>query len=185
MLTKLTPTVDREVVDRAKRYAQCRHRSVSRIIENYLRILSVDEPIDGSEEIVGADTTERLTAMFADVDTGAPYSDVLDVATGCVPSVVESKPVLAFMEQRRAIGYVSAHSVTTMFYILRKIGGAHRALAFLTDLLSIVSVATEGDNDIVQANENLRMKQMNPIGIFSSEEGGDSRVQGDQDTVVV
>jgi predicted nucleic acid-binding protein len=78
---------------------------------------------------------------------------VLDVATGRAPFVIESKPVLALFERRRALGYVSAHSVTTMFYILRKLGGADRARSFLSDLLTILSVATEGHNDIVQALE--------------------------------
>jgi predicted nucleic acid-binding protein len=78
---------------------------------------------------------------------------VLDVATARAPFVTESKPVLALFERRRALGYVSAHSVTTMFYILRKLGDADRARAFLRDLLTILSVATEGHNDIVQALE--------------------------------
>ena len=76
---------------------------------------------------------------------------VLDVATGRQPFVGESKPVLAHMEERRALGLVSAHSITTMYYILRKLGGADKALEFLTGLLVIVSVATEGHNEIVQA----------------------------------
>jgi hypothetical protein len=66
---------------------------------------------------------------------------VLDVATGREPFVHESKRVLAHMEARQALGLVSAHSVTTMFYIL-------------SNLLTIVSVATEGHNDIVQALES-------------------------------
>ena len=43
MLTKLTLTVDREVVVRAKQYAKRKHRSVSRIIEDYLRVITMDE----------------------------------------------------------------------------------------------------------------------------------------------
>jgi predicted nucleic acid-binding protein len=54
---------------------------------------------------------------------------------------------------RQVFGFVSAHSVTTMFYILRKLGGSEKALDFLSNLLTIVSVATEGHNDIVQALE--------------------------------
>jgi predicted nucleic acid-binding protein len=79
---------------------------------------------------------------------------VLDVATGREPFVHESKRVLAHMEARQALGLVSAHSVTTMFYILRKLGGSEKALDFLSNLLTIVSVATEGHNDIVQALES-------------------------------
>lgn len=38
---------------------------------------------------------------------------VLDVATGRQPFVGESKPVLAHMEQSRALGLISAHSIIT------------------------------------------------------------------------
>jgi predicted nucleic acid-binding protein len=58
------------------------------------------------------------------------------------------------MEERHALGLVSAQSITTMYYILRKLGGADKALEFLTGLLVIVSVATEGHNEIVQALES-------------------------------
>ena len=76
---------------------------------------------------------------------------VLDVATGRLPFVGDSRRVLAHVEKRHALGLVSAHSVTTMFYILRKLGGADKAMAFLSGLIDVVSVATEGHNDIVQA----------------------------------
>lgn len=76
---------------------------------------------------------------------------VLDVATDRKPFVTESKSVLVHVESGRALGYLSAHSVTTLFYILRKLGGAERTLSFLRGLLSYISVATEGHNDIVRA----------------------------------
>lgn len=80
MLTKLTLTVDREVISRAKEYARRRHRSVSRIIEDYLRVLSADEPIDDGGEVVPSEITDRLTGMFVAADTGASYDQLLDEA---------------------------------------------------------------------------------------------------------
>jgi hypothetical protein len=107
MLTKLTLTVDREVVVRAKHYAKRKHRSVSRIIEDYLRVISMDEPVGRDLAPSAATTTERLTGMFAHGDTGRDYTDLL-----------------------------------------------LEALEFLTGLLVIVSVATEGHNEIIQALES-------------------------------
>ena len=40
MNTKLTLTVEREVIDRAKKYAQSKGRSLSDIVENYLKSLT-------------------------------------------------------------------------------------------------------------------------------------------------
>ncbi|TVR66469.1 MAG: antitoxin [Spirochaetaceae bacterium] len=77
MLTKLTLTVDRDVVVRAKRYAKRKHRSVSRIIEDYLRIVSMDEPVEPGDAPPLATTTEFLTGMFADDDTGQDYTELL------------------------------------------------------------------------------------------------------------
>jgi len=43
MNTKLTLTIEQSVIDRAKKYASGKERSLSDIIENYLRILTTEE----------------------------------------------------------------------------------------------------------------------------------------------
>lgn len=43
MNTKLTLTIEREIIERAKRYAKDKNRSLSDIIENYLKILTEKE----------------------------------------------------------------------------------------------------------------------------------------------
>jgi Family of unknown function (DUF6364) len=40
MLTKLTLTIEKEVVEKAKEYAQQKNKSVSRIVEEYLKNIS-------------------------------------------------------------------------------------------------------------------------------------------------
>ena len=42
MNTKLTLTLDQEVIEKAKKYAKGKGRSLSKIVENYLRALSSD-----------------------------------------------------------------------------------------------------------------------------------------------
>lgn len=43
MNTKLTLTIEQEVIERAKEYARSQNRSLSDIIENYLKILTKEE----------------------------------------------------------------------------------------------------------------------------------------------
>ena len=43
MNTKLTLTIEQEVIKRAKEYAKNQNRSLSDIIENYLKILTKEE----------------------------------------------------------------------------------------------------------------------------------------------
>lgn len=43
MNTKLTLTIEREIIDRAKSYAKEKNRSLSDLIENYLKTLTNEE----------------------------------------------------------------------------------------------------------------------------------------------
>jgi len=60
MTTKLTLTVEKEIIDRAKVYAKSTGRSLSEIIENYLAIITLDtknpEMSDKLKRIVGVIT---------------------------------------------------------------------------------------------------------------------------------
>ena len=50
MITKLTLTIEKSVIQKAKRYAKQKERSLSDIIENYLKAITEDE-IDEEIEI--------------------------------------------------------------------------------------------------------------------------------------
>ena len=43
MNTKLTLTIEREIIERAKTYAKDKNRSLSNLIENYLKVLTQDD----------------------------------------------------------------------------------------------------------------------------------------------
>ena len=45
MNTKLTLTIEQEIIQRAKEYAKDKNRSLSDIIENYLKILTKEEKV--------------------------------------------------------------------------------------------------------------------------------------------
>ena len=46
MNTKLTLTIERDVIDKAKKYANTKGQTLSDIIENYLKVITNEEPID-------------------------------------------------------------------------------------------------------------------------------------------
>lgn len=57
MNTKLTLTIEQTVVEKAKRYARSKERSLSDLVENYLKALTVEDKSDKME------TTSELNAL--------------------------------------------------------------------------------------------------------------------------
>ena len=51
MNTKLTLTIEQEIIERAKNYAKSKNRSLSDIIENYLKMLTISEREQKAENI--------------------------------------------------------------------------------------------------------------------------------------
>jgi predicted CopG family antitoxin len=61
MNTKLTLTIDSTVIERAKKYAKSKGRSLSDLIENYLKALIQK---DGSKEIPATPIVKSLRGSF-------------------------------------------------------------------------------------------------------------------------
>lgn len=51
MNTKLTLTIEQEIINRAKLYAKAKNRSLSDIIENYLKLITIDNPNESGQDI--------------------------------------------------------------------------------------------------------------------------------------
>jgi len=51
MNTKLTLTIEQEIIKRAKEYAKDKNRSLSDIIENYLKILTKEEKMERDKKL--------------------------------------------------------------------------------------------------------------------------------------
>ncbi|QHI39246.1 hypothetical protein IMCC3317_46510 [Kordia antarctica] len=62
MNTKLTLTIEREIIERAKIYAKEKNRSLSDIIENYLKILTKEEQSNERKKLNPA--VESLKGSF-------------------------------------------------------------------------------------------------------------------------
>jgi len=78
MLTKLTLTIDQEVVKQAKNYAHIKNRSISRIVEEYLKNLALKKEASISLNDLHAPITESISGMFQ--DNGGSYKEMLTEA---------------------------------------------------------------------------------------------------------
>ena len=76
---------------------------------------------------------------------------ILDVLTQREPHYEASRQVWAMVESGRAQGLIAAHSVTTLFYLLRRHTSAAQAGAALVDLLQVFSVAAVDQAAIQEA----------------------------------
>ncbi|RKX76097.1 MAG: hypothetical protein DRP87_12820 [Spirochaetes bacterium] len=73
MLTKLTLTIDKRVVEQAKLYAKKKHRSVSKIVEEYLMNVSYNENKFNMEYNLESPLTNSITGMFEKEYNGEDY----------------------------------------------------------------------------------------------------------------
>lgn len=76
---------------------------------------------------------------------------VLDVLAAREPYWRASARVLAAVDEKRAVGLVAAHSVTTIFYLLSKHLNRRKARAAVVHLLRLVEVAPVGHDVLLQA----------------------------------
>ena len=60
MIAKLTLTIDKQVVDKAKIYAKKKNRSVSKLVEEYLRTISSTDAATSSIPASKADITDKI-----------------------------------------------------------------------------------------------------------------------------
>ena len=73
MNTKLTLSIDKKTVGRAKSYARARNRSLSNLVENYLKAVTVEDSGEGETTplvaelsgVVGAGSTKDRRSGYA------------------------------------------------------------------------------------------------------------------------
>jgi len=80
MLTKLTLTIESDVIHRAKEYARSKHRSVSKLVEDYLKTVSDTENLKSPDLSLKATLTESIAGMFKDDYQGQEYDQLLENA---------------------------------------------------------------------------------------------------------
>lgn len=67
---------------------------------------------------------------------------LIDVALERQPYFDESEEILAFAEQHRIEGYISASTFSDLYYIIRKPKGRSSTLQFLKQIVGFCSIAT-------------------------------------------
>ncbi|MBI4707824.1 MAG: PIN domain-containing protein [Candidatus Omnitrophica bacterium] len=72
--------------------------------------------------------------LFIDINV------ILDVALAREPHLKSSQKILSHIERKKAIGYISAISCTTIYYLIQKESNPKRALSYTRDLLGLLSV---------------------------------------------
>ena len=80
MDTKLTLKLDKHVIEKAKKYAASRNRSLSRIIESYLKSLTIREETKDKEEIEISPFVKSIATgvnIPGDIDYKKEYSNYL------------------------------------------------------------------------------------------------------------
>jgi len=80
VIAKLTLTIDKQVVEKAKVYAKKKNRSVSKLVEEYLKTISSNDIAASMVLEVKADGTDRITGMFKKEYMGQDYRDLLEDA---------------------------------------------------------------------------------------------------------
>lgn len=79
MVTKLTLTMDKPVIEQAKVYARKKNTSVSRIVEEYLEILINEErPYNIRMPLQASPLLDSMTGIVH--DDGRDYKELLDEA---------------------------------------------------------------------------------------------------------
>jgi predicted nucleic acid-binding protein len=92
--------------------------------------------------------------MAAELKVLFDLNVVLDVLQRREPFYVMSAGALAAAERGRIEGWVAAHSLTTLFYLLARYQSAEQARVALTDLLTFLSVAAV-DHEVIEQALNL------------------------------
>jgi len=76
---------------------------------------------------------------------------ILDVLQKREPFYAASAGVLAILETGAAQGFVAAHTITTLFYLIQKGKNSSEARATITNLLQFLKVASVTQETIEQA----------------------------------
>ena len=76
---------------------------------------------------------------------------ILDVLLGRQPWLSASLAVWVAVDRGQARGYLAAHAVTTMFYVVRRLQGEDKAWAVLPGVLRVFRVATVDETIIRHA----------------------------------
>ena len=76
---------------------------------------------------------------------------IIDIALERQPYFTNSETVLAFVEQGQIEGYISASTISDLYYLIRKQKGRDLTIEFLQEILTFCQIATVNQDAIIMA----------------------------------
>jgi predicted nucleic acid-binding protein len=76
---------------------------------------------------------------------------VLDLILAREPWAAEAAALFDIIAQRRLTGFIAGHSLTTLYYLVQRAGGAERARMAVADTLQVLSVVPLEATDFLRA----------------------------------
>lgn len=86
---------------------------------------------------------------------------ILDVALAREPHLISSQKILSHIEKKKAFGYLSAISCTTIYYLIQKEDSRKSALNYTRDLLKLLSVVEVNKKTL---ERGLELEPKDPSG---------------------
>ena len=76
---------------------------------------------------------------------------IVDIALERQPYIINSETVLAFVEQGQIEGYISASTISDLYYLIRKQKGRDLTIEFLRQIVTFCQIATVNKTAITMA----------------------------------
>ena len=76
---------------------------------------------------------------------------IVDIALERQPYITNSETVLAFVEQEQIEGYISASTISDLYYLIRKQKGRDLTIEFLRQIITFCQIATVNQTAITMA----------------------------------
>ncbi|MFP4557805.1 MAG: type II toxin-antitoxin system VapC family toxin [Bacteroidales bacterium] len=76
---------------------------------------------------------------------------ILDIALKREPHFEFSSKIFELIDKKRIVGYISATTITDIYYIFRKVKGKDTAIEFVSNLIEIIDIVGVDKNIIIKA----------------------------------
>ncbi len=155
MNTKLTLSLDKEIIEKAKIYAKGTGRSLSEMVENYFKNL-VSKPKDEDihpkvKKIIGRITlSEDLMKKKLKpniIKKNMVYKNIfldtnilVDIVTNRHPFSKNAISIFDYCQKSNTKMYSTSHSIATLHYLVKKIVDEKELRLIIEDLLDTISI---------------------------------------------
>jgi len=167
MTTKLTLTVKKDIIESAKVYAKQNGRSLSALIENYLKALVQKENTEEDfspkvKELMGSiklpkdfdykkELTEAFSKIFQMINFFLDTNIVIDFLTDRKPFSSLAGKLFDYSEKGEVKLYLSAVSYRNIYYVVRKVSSYKETIKILSRLEEMTEIIDTTSSTIKNA----------------------------------